>query len=103
MEEVHVSETQNLYEWFDGEVTAQMRERERYAACTAVNHSLGVLVGLGHSVQEIQDFVDRVLRVTEVLMTRISDGNTLGQNLDAMFASPALVCLDGGNGKKETT
>ena len=95
-----MSEAQSLYEWFDGEVRAEARLRERYASCTALNHHLGVLIGLGFGREEIVEFVDRVLRVTEVLMTRISDGNTIGQNLDAMFARPALVCLEG---KKETT
>ena len=89
-------ETQSLYEWFDGEVTAEMRARERYASCSALNHHLGVLMGLGFGREEIAEFVDRVTRVTEVLLTRISDGNTLGQNLDAMFAGPALVSIDGG-------
>lgn len=93
-------ERQNLYDWFDGEVRHEARLRERYASCTALNHHLGVLVGLGFGREEVLEFVDRVLRVTEVLMTRITEGNTLGQNVDAMFARPALVCVEG---KKETT
>ena len=90
---------ESLYEWFDAEVRAEARLRERYASCTALNHHLGMLMGLGFGREEISEFVDRVLRVTEVLMTRISDDNTLGQNVDAMFARPALVSLEGGKEK----
>ena len=89
----------SLYEWFDGEVRAEVRARERYASCSALTHHVGTLIGLGLGREEILEFVDRVLRVTEVMMTRVSDGNTLGQNMDAMLSRPALVSLDGG---KET-
>jgi len=86
----------SLYDWFDEAVRSEGQEMEKYASCSAITHHVGVLMALGVGEEALLGFVARLVALSSVLLPRVSEDKTLGENLDALLSRPALVGLDGG-------